>query len=132
MSRNKPRPIRRQGVTGFEEIIVPLDPPPTEREIIAASLRLGLDLAKAQLTVSDYIEGKIDPEDFKLLQNEIRSTRNLSRASYAEIHQTAPRQGLAANSSAAHINPRNPNDGIHKQKVIKRDEFGGVIGLDNV
>lgn len=123
---NKPKPIRRQGPNGPQEIN-PLSSGfiPTEAEILAASIRLGQTEVQAQNTLRDYLEEMIDESDAKLLHEEIKAMRKEN----VQIGITTAKAKISG-IEAAHIDPRNPRGGIHSQKVMRRDSFGRIVGVE--
>lgn len=128
---NKPRPIRRQGPNGPQEIN-PLTSGfiPTESEIITACLSLGQTEIQAQSTLRDYLEEMIDESDAKLLHEEIKKIR--SQNLLTGVIETKIKKNGISGVEAAHINPRDPMSGAHPQKITRRDQSGRIIGLDNL
>jgi hypothetical protein len=128
---SKPRPIRRQGPNGPQEIN-PLTSGfiPTESEIITACLFLGQTEMQARSTLRDYLEEMIDESDAKLLHEEIKKIRGQNLLT--GVIETKIKKNGISSIEAAHINPRDPVSGAHPQKVIRRDQSGKIIGIDNL
>lgn len=151
---SKPKPIRRHGPNGAQELTQVLSPPATDQELLAACMELGQDSDVAADTVEMYREQILDPSDAALMEEMIREKRGgqlpqgmpFVREQPATINgkrvvrnESSPRENFAdtvkamqESVRAAHIDPRDPNAGLHKQRVTHRDSAGRVLRLDDV
>lgn len=147
----KPKPIRRHGPTGPQQIAQGLTPPPTREEMLAACLQLGQDINTANDTISMYEDEILDPSDVALMEEVIQETRKGELPSNMPLKREQPAvvegkrvvrsegnkrqffvqdtQQIAEGVKAAHIDPRDPSSS--KQKKTIRNSAGRVIGLEN-
>lgn len=152
MSKPKPKPIRRHGPTGPQELSQVLTPAATDEELMRACIQLGQTTSQAEETIAMYREGILDGADSALMEEAVKESRSNKPPSGMTFKREQPAtiggkrivrsegntrqtftqdvESLAQSVAAAHHNPRDPNNS--KQRVTRRDRFGRVIGLEDV
>jgi len=148
----KPKPIRRQGPNGPQQLAQALSPPPTNEEFLAACMQLGQDINTAQDTLAMYQDEILDGSDIALVEEVIKENRSggipegipvkRDQPAHSEGKRVVRSEGhkrqffvqdmktIGIGIKSAHMDPRNPNNS--KQKITKRDSAGRVIGLEDV